>query len=240
MPYCIARAVALGTEGYVAGVAVGRDGPIAVTRFPFAVETEGGPLVEAGDMDADPGFALFHAPSPSGVSCATCHVEGRDDGHTWLFEGMGPRRTQSLVGGLLQTAPYHWDGSLADLHALFEDTGVLRMGMEPVSAATIDALGDWLDALPPPTPPGAGPGADEGRVVYDAACASCHEGPLAVSVDVGTGGVFQIPSLVGLSARLPLMHDGCAATIRARFDPACGGDDHGPPLSDAEIDLLVG
>jgi len=34
-------------------------------------------------------------------------------------------------------------------------------------------------------------------------------------------------SLVGVSYRLPVMHDGCAETLRARFDPDCGGDRHG-------------
>jgi hypothetical protein len=37
------------------------------------------------------------------------------------------------------------------------------------------------------------------------------------------------------------MHDGCAATLRDRFDPACGGDNHGS-LDDLEagsIDDLV-
>jgi hypothetical protein len=57
--------------------------------------------------------------------------------------------------------------------------------------------------------------------------------------DVGTGGAFQAPSLVGVGARLPLMHDGCADTLRERFDPACGGDAHGPALSDEEVDALV-
>ena len=38
------------------------------------------------------------------------------------------------------------------------------------------------------------------------------------------------------------MHDGCAATLRDRFNPACGGGDrHGvtSQLSSAQIDDLV-
>ena len=34
------------------------------------------------------------------VACATCHPEGAEDGHVWLFPGDGPRRTQTLLGGL--------------------------------------------------------------------------------------------------------------------------------------------
>ena len=49
------------------------------------------------------------------------------------------------------------------------------------------------------------------------------------SSDVGTGKAFQVPSLLGVAQRTPLMHDGCAATLEARFtDTACGGGDkHG-------------
>jgi cytochrome c peroxidase len=58
---------------------------------------------------------------------------------------------------------------------------------------------------------------------------------------VGTGGVFQVPSLVGIAYRAPFLHTGCAQTLRDRFAPACGGDQHGQTaqLSDAEIDDLV-
>ena len=41
------------------------------------------------------------------------------------------------------------------------------------------------------------------------------------------GGAFQVPSLVGIGTRGPFMHDGCAATLRDRFNPACGGAQHG-------------
>jgi hypothetical protein len=32
---------------------------------------------------------------------------------------------------------------------------------------------------------------------------------------------------VGVAARAPFMHDGCAATLTQRFDPSCGGSAHG-------------
>jgi hypothetical protein len=46
-------------------------------------------------------------------------------------------------------------------------------------------------------------------------------------VFVGTGGMFKVPSLVGVAARAPYMHDGCAATLRDRFGTCGGGDAHG-------------
>ena len=49
----------------------------------------------------------------------------------------------------------------------------------------------------------------------------------SATVDVGTGGSFQVPTLLGVSRRLPVMHDGCARTLAERFDPECGGSMHG-------------
>jgi hypothetical protein len=62
------------------------------------------------------------------------------------------------------------------------------------------------------------------------------------SYDVGTGLTLQVPSLVGVSYRLPVMHDGCAKTLADRFDPACGGGDrHGrtSQLSDPQVGDLI-
>src|SRR5262249_41652974 len=78
-------------------------------------------------------------------------------------------------------------------------------------------------------------------------CSSCHSGPRytsSVTVDVGTGGAFQVPSLVGVGSRAPYMHNGCAATLRDRFagSIACGGGDspgQTSQLADAQIDDLI-
>jgi hypothetical protein len=55
--------------------------------------------------------------------------------------------------------------------------------------------------------------------------------------DVGTGMTLQVPSLVGVSYRLPVMHDGCANTLRERFQQDCGGDRHGNTAHLAEEQL---
>jgi hypothetical protein len=61
------------------------------------------------------------------------------------------------------------------------------------------------------------------------------------TVDVGTGGPFQVPSLVGIAHRAPFVHTGCASTLRERFDPSCGGTDHGKvdDLTETQIDDLI-
>jgi cytochrome c peroxidase len=77
------------------------------------------------------------------------------------------------------------------------------------------------------------------------ACSKCHEGERFTnntSADVGTGGEYQVPSLLDIAYRAPFMHDGCAATLRQRFDPNCGGEKHGETaaLSEAQLsDLIV-
>jgi cytochrome c peroxidase len=62
-------------------------------------------------------------------------------------------------------------------------------------------------------------------------CVTCHSGPQFSThklVDVGTGGVFKVPSLNGVGYRAPFLHDGCAATLTDRFSATCGGgDNHG-------------
>ena len=60
-------------------------------------------------------------------------------------------------------------------------------------------------------------------------CATCHSGEKFTNnatVDVGTGGSFQVPSLVGVSARTPLLHSGCAKTLEDRFS-TCATEGHG-------------
>ncbi|MCA9526533.1 MAG: cytochrome-c peroxidase, partial [Myxococcales bacterium] len=185
---------------------------------------------------ADTGHALFHEAAAAGITCASCHPEGGEDGHVWRFEAFGPRRTQSLRGGLSQRAPFHWSGDLADVAALMAEVFVRRMGGrgfgESPSEGEIAALTDWLDTVPHlPTAALDPEAAARGRRVFEAiGCDECHFADGTVdpdSHDVGTGEPLQVPSLIGVGHRLPLMHDGCAATLADRFRPACGGANHG-------------
>ena len=198
---------------------------------------------------ADTGHQLFHAVTQAGVACASCHPEGRDDGHVWEFEGIGQRRTQSLTGGIMDTAPFHWNGEFDSLNALMSDVFSSRMGGGEVSRAQVAALSDWVDSLRPM----ASAELDEpqaieaGRAIFHSAavgCANCHDGARATgpgSFFVGTDGIFQVPALEGLVYRAPFMHDGCASSLEGRFDPACGGGDaHGQTsiLTEDQLDNL--
>jgi DNA-binding beta-propeller fold protein YncE len=182
-----------------------------------------------------------------GISCASCHPEGHEDGHVWTFFGK-ERRTQPLSGGISQTAPFHWEGDLSTMDTLMADTFVSRMGGIKPSPAEVESLTAFLDAVRAPRAPTRDTPVDMtlGRAAFvKAACDSCHGGPLMTSplnVDVGTGRPFQVPPLKGVASRGPWMHDGCAKTLSQRFtDVACGGDKHGhiDTLAPSELEALI-
>jgi mono/diheme cytochrome c family protein len=202
-----------------------------------------------GELGYDAGRQLFHGQTAIGLACASCHPEGRDDGLVWDFADFGTRRTQSLAGDLLARAPFHWVGDMDDLGVLMDDVFANRMAGGEVTRSQKLSLGPWLDRIPAPTPVPAADvlAVERGRQVFEAAqCGSCHGGALYTNnqlVNVGTGGPFKVPSLVGVAARAPFMHTGCAPTLRDRFTPgACGGGDaHGvtSTLTPVQIDDLV-
>jgi mono/diheme cytochrome c family protein len=186
------------------------------------------------DSRVDAGRRRFHRPTFSGLACASCHPEGREDGLVWTFDSLGPRRTQNVGGDLADRAPYHWGGDMRDLPTLINEVLIGRMGGEFMDDREISALERFLFSLPPaPTsPPEDASAVERGRRLFESStvgCARCHSGPLYTDntmADVGTGTVLKVPSLIGIAARAPYLHDGCAATLRDRFGP-CGGDAHG-------------
>jgi mono/diheme cytochrome c family protein len=203
-----------------------------------------------GERALDHGRNIFHGQTSIGISCGSCHPEGRDDGRVWVFAQLGERRTQSLGGNLLERAPFHWSGDMATLDVLMDDVFSVRMGGGPVTESQKAALAKWLDRIPAPAPAAVinAAAVERGRAIFDGedtACRSCHNGDLLTNnqlVDVGTGGKFKVPSLLGIGARAPFMHTGCAATLTDRFAGLCGGGNrHGRTdhLTPAQIADLV-
>lgn len=200
---------------------------------------------------ADTGHTIFHANTGSGVACASCHPEGHEDGQTWDFLCQGPRRTQDIGGQLAGTEPFHWSGDLGDFTALMNDVFVNRMSGPSLSSEQLTAVRRWVDTVPlrPAVRPAGDQSVLRGKAVFEDAtvgCAGCHNGPALtnnMSMAVGTGAPFQVPSLRGVGLRAPLMHDGCAPTLEARFGAtSCsGGDAHGRTshLDAAQIADLV-
>ncbi len=200
----------------------------------------------------DTGHELFHRDTGGGLACAACHPEGTDDGHVWTFTGLGPRRTQNLAVPLAETAPFHWDGDLPNVSSLMDEVFVERMGGAFQSQPRLDVLQHWLFTAPETLKVSdLDASAERGKELFESVevgCASCHTGGALTdneSYDVGTaaGKRLQVPSLVGIGAHPPYMHDGCAKTLRERFDDeACGGGDaHGrtSQLETGQVDDLV-
>jgi hypothetical protein len=203
-----------------------------------------------GELGYDSGRNMFHEETPAGLACASCHPEGRDDGLVWKFAELGPRRTQVLGGSILARAPYHWTGDEADLPTLMDDVFSVRMSGPMPTNSEHRSLGPFLDRVPAPAPIGMAnvDAATRGQAVFEdpsVGCLGCHVGALKSTkaiVDVGTGGMFKVPSLIGVGARAPFLHDCCAATLTDRFTPTCGGGDlHGKTsqLSVAQVSDLV-
>ncbi len=197
---------------------------------------------------ASTGHELFHRATANAVACASCHPEAGDDGHVWNLPE-GARRTPTLRGGLISTAPFHWAGDQADIGSLMADVWVKRMNGLPQSPPRSAAMLKWLDAQPALPPPGALDPLAVGRggalfMSEAVGCAACHSGTLGTNnanSNVGTGGSFQVPRLVELAHRAPFFHDGRVASLEARFGPAGGGELHGhtAQLTPAELSDLV-
>lgn len=259
-PPCMGPSSIVGLPGPATAVAYLADERLLVqTREPAAVfiapaigmDTTGALPARidlGGPSVLDTGHEIFHRDAGAGVACATCHLEGEEDGHTWHFAGQGPRRTQALSVGLEGTAPFHWVGDMTDLGKLMESVFVGRMGGVHQAPARLDALARWMFSIQAPAPLRAAsdPAVARGHELFVGAseCSKCHEGPKLTNnqtVDVGTGLALQVPSLVGVGLRGPWLHTGCAKTLQQRFDPACGGNAHGTTagLTAAQVDDLV-
>ena len=225
--------------GQVVAVAFDGQGDVVVQlREPPAIRVPGRQLTIPLSQDhrVDSGAGIFHANSGAGIACASCHPEGAEDGRVWQFTGLGARRTQSLLGGVGQTLPLHWDGDMRDVAHIAREVFTGRMAGPQLDGVQATALALYLDGLPLlPRGLARDPLAVErGRAVFNdpaAGCASCHAGPRFTdnsTRDVGTGRPLQVPSLLGLGDRAPFMHTGCAPTLAARFSTECGGGDrHG-------------
>ncbi|MCU0697411.1 MAG: c-type cytochrome [Myxococcaceae bacterium] len=197
------------------------------------------------------------------VACSTCHLEGREDGHVWMFPD-GPRQTPALAGRkLLATAPYHWSGEFPTINDFNVHTIRERMGGVGLGGVDAVNLDRWVDSLPSAPSPFT-PAMDvvqRGRAAFEKAqCATCHSGTLLTdntNRNVGTlntrasdprerdNGLverqgFNVPSLHGLARSAPYLHDGTELTLEARvFGNA--RDQHGvtSTLSDVEKADLV-
>ncbi|MBC8067989.1 MAG: c-type cytochrome [Deltaproteobacteria bacterium] len=197
-----------------------------------------------GGSRFDTGHEIFHRKTESGLSCASCHPEGTDDGFVWRFEGLGPRRTQPLDVELAGSAPFHWDGDMPDLDVLMSEVLAHRMGGERQSPERSESFASWLFAQGrPAVRPTESDAAEVARgeaLFASNGCARCHDGAQlgGARTESFRGAALQVPSLRRVSLRPPFMHDGRSVTLRdAVIDMVDGTLDTAVPSDD--IDAMV-
>jgi YVTN family beta-propeller protein len=193
-------------------------------------------------LDVERGRKLFYSavdqrvtePEFGGVSCSSCHPDGRADGLSWVLpQAQRPldpwaqptrleARNTPALWGVRATAPYHWDGQLADLPA-FSQRMVSQMGGVGLAARDVTDLGAYLDTIAVPDNPALGrlaPGlVARGEQLFAANCQSCHAGEaLTDGLKHEANGdpmlKLDTPSLRGVFATAPYLHDGSARTLR--------------------------
>jgi YVTN family beta-propeller protein len=170
------------------------------------------------------------------MSCHSCHTDGQTSGRLADTLGDGTFGTPKLVPPLLgvgATGPWGWDGSVTRLEDQVRKSVGTTMQGRPPTDAQVNDLTAYLRSLKPPRPPApAGPVADPdgavGRgleVFRTRRCGACHAPPDYTSPgrhDVGLADesgrrAFNPPSLRGVGAREPLLHDGRASTLEDVF-----------------------
>lgn len=231
---------------------------LAQSREPAALNFEDGTHVVLDDAThANTGLDLFYVNTVNGLSCAGCHPEGDEDGRTWVFP-QGLRRTQTLTGGVMGRAPFHWDGEMPEMNTLVREVMQERMSFQTdVKPEQIAILSNWLDSIPAAlsmieadeldASSEAFAAVERGRALFNdevVGCATCHSGAEYTDnkpYDVGTGGNFYTPTLLGIGLRDAFMHDGCAHTLTQRFGLCGGGDAHGKTshLDDSQVAELA-
>ncbi len=173
------------------------------------------------------GARAFHAPTRSGLACASCHLEGGDATHrlapTHGSPTHGVPRAAPELANLALTPPYFRNAAYGSLDALIDDGARLFGGWR--EDVDVDALVAWLEARARggTTTFDLRSGRDDGpsevapaslREVRDgldafveAGCATCHAFPAFTDRRTRTGvelgrarrGIADTPSLVGLA-----------------------------------------
>lgn len=196
--------------------------------------------------------------TPSGVvTCGACHPGGGQDGLVWRLhtQQIAPklRRTPPAWAARPSMAPLHWDGEFTDAASLTLAT-ILELMEGDALLVDVGAMAEYMASVPPPFPRPVrdARAVEAGRAAFEAAgCAGCHSGAsmqdgLRHEVLPPAPGSLQLssaytPTLLGVRARPPYLHDGRAATLRDVLTTHNPDDTHGATsrLDEADVDHLV-
>lgn len=159
-----------------------------------------------------------------GLACASCHIDGRDDGITWSTP-LGPRQTPMLADRLSDTAPYGWAGDKATLDDYIGHT-ISNLGGKGLPPAELAELSRFLLSMRGPSSTRTDDEAVlRGRELFWSAaqeCSTCHLGVRADGAKhaVATGGSgrdvlrdVDTPTLRFVAGTAPYFHDGRYRTL---------------------------
>ncbi|HLJ91954.1 MAG TPA: cytochrome c peroxidase [Gemmataceae bacterium] len=229
-------AVVLSSDGRRAFVANQFGDSVSVLDLLNRTVTANVPLGSQPELSAsDRGELLFYDARLSHdgwMSCHSCHTDGHTNGLLADTLGDGslgtPKRVLSLLGAR-DTAPYAWNGSMANLESQIRKSIVTTLHGAQPSEQQVTDLAAYVRTLPPPTPlarrvdPASVQRGQE--VFHNQSCNRCHTPPEYTSkgtYDVGlkdeAGNTrFNPPSLRGISQGGPYFHDNRAATLEEVF-----------------------
>jgi|HubBroStandDraft_6_1064221.scaffolds.fasta_scaffold56104_2 DNA-binding beta-propeller fold protein YncE len=187
---------------------------------------------------AERGERLFfdaHLANENWMSCHSCHSDGHSSDQLSDTLGDGsfgaPKRIPSL-GGVAETGPWAWNGSMRDLGDQVQKSLLTTMHSKAISPEQIRDLTEYLKTLgsDPPSQAPANPveqaAVDRGRAVFARqACGRCHVPPTYTSPKIYDVGLkdemdnhrFNPPSLRGVGQRVALFHDGRAKSLNEVF-----------------------
>jgi DNA-binding beta-propeller fold protein YncE len=185
-------------------------------------------------------------------SCRSCHPDGHVDGLSYDFDtsGIGDNLldNRSLMG-VAGTEPFKWNGKNPSLEVQCGPRFArVLMRTDPIPPKDLRDLTTFIKSLPPARVARSAdgkltPAQERGKAVffatmtpdrkeipYERRCSTCHRPPLysvRLSFDVGTGGVFDTPHLLGIATTAPYLHDGRAQTLEELWTTYNTNDMHG-------------
>jgi mono/diheme cytochrome c family protein len=218
-----------------------------------------GPFVPLGESTLDPqveaGRQLFFdatsgvmSTAASGVSCATCHMVGRTSGINVMERDLIARQVPTFAGPIAMTAPFTWNNLVPTVPEEARITSQIRLGGRDVTEDQLEAVAAYIEQIRDVDTPEKGSTAPEvarGRALFerpDVGCSGCHNGVrLTDNLDYDLYGLTGVntPTLVGIVATAPYLHDGRADTLRDVLETTRRGEmGNTSLLTEAELDDL--